>query len=71
MFNIFKPKTVDLTDSTETVIRYKDVFISVTEDKYGEITSIGWMRGLQTHTPVREYWTAIPPNKELTGDKDG
>lgn len=49
----------------EYVIRFKDIFINVLIDENGQPVSLSWANdGTMLPTPIREFWTATPPNKE-------
>lgn len=55
----------DLTDvdTTEYVIRFKDIYLVVDEMSDGNY-SVSWMRSPMGHVPIRDYWTASSPAKE-------
>lgn len=63
-FNRRFMKVVDNTDveTTEYVIRFKDIFLVVDERSDGSY-SVSWMRSPMGHTPIREYWQAIKLNE--------
>lgn len=56
-------KVQDTTDvdTTEYVIRFKDIYLVVDEMSDGNY-SVGWMREPMGHVKVRDYWLATPPN---------
>lgn len=68
----FRAKTgadiVDLGRADETVIRFKNLYISLLIGEDGEIKSMGWSESPLNSTPVKDYWIAKPPRK-LKGDK--
>lgn len=48
----------------ETVIKFKDVYISILESEDG-IESLSWTDNIGfVQTPVRDFWTSAPPKRK-------
>lgn len=49
----------------EVIIKYKNVYIQLLINEDNEIASLGWSDNpTMFNIPVREWWTANPPNRK-------
>ena len=50
-------------DTTEYVVRFKDIYLVVDEMSDGNY-SVSWMRSPMGHVKIRDYWLATPPKED-------